>query len=234
MKLNSLILTAAAVVATASVSTAGDISGKISLKGTPPPEKEIPLDPMCGKLHPDTKPTTRFFVTQGGGLGDVFVVLKNVSGKSAGASAPASLIDQKGCEYLPYVSAVQTGQKIAVRTSDPVLHNVHPTPAVAGNQEKNQAMVPGSPDLNFVFEKPEMFLRFKCDVHPWMFAYVSVVDHPYFAVSKPDGSFTIKNVPDGKYTVEIKHRKGAPEGQTKDIEVKGGNVSGVDFTIELK
>lgn len=234
MKLNTLILTAAAVVATASVSTAGDVSGKISLKGTPAPEKELPLDPTCGKLHADKKPTTRFFVSQNGGLGDVFVVLKNVSGKSAGAAAPASLIDQKGCEYSPYVSAVQTGQKIAVKNSDPVLHNIHPTPAVAGNPEANKAQLPGGPELSFVFEKPETFLRFKCDVHPWMFAYVSVVDHPFFAVSKPDGTFTIKNVPDGKYTVEIKHRKGAPEGMTKDIEVKGGNVSGVDFTIEVK
>ncbi|MBI3882326.1 MAG: hypothetical protein HY301_19995 [Verrucomicrobia bacterium] len=230
MKLTTLF-TAAALVGSLSLANAGDLTGKISLKGTPAPEKELPIDANCGKLHPDKKPTTHFYVSQGGGLGDVFVTLKGVSGKSAGASAAPIVIDQKGCEYMPYVSACQTGQKINLKHSDPgILHNVHPTPTVAGNPEANKAHIPGPGLLTFQFDNAEEFLRFKCDVHPWMFAYVSVVDHPYFAVSAPDGSFKIAGVPDGKYTVAIKHRKaGTAE---KEVEVKGGAV--VNFELEVK
>lgn len=108
--------------------------------------------------------------------------------------------------------------------------NVHPTPSAPGNKEKNVAQFPNKVD-EFVFDNPESFLRFKCDVHPWMFAYVSVFDHPYFAVSGKDGSFTIKNVPAGKYTLEATHRKGGTV--SKEIEVKDGNVA-QDLVIEVK
>ncbi|MBI3851007.1 MAG: hypothetical protein HY298_12130 [Verrucomicrobia bacterium] len=212
---------------------AADITGKVTLKGTPPPEKEIaPLmnDPICGKLH--TAPVkTRFYVVDASGnLADVVVSLKGVSGKSTGASATPAVVDQKGCEYAPYVFAVQTGQKINVKNSDPVLHNVHPTPAVAGNKEENKAQMPNGPDLTFAFEKPEPFLKFACNVHPWMFAYASVFDHPYFAVTGKDGTFKIANVPPGKYTIEAQHRKGGVV--TQEITVEGDKK--VDFTIELK
>ncbi len=229
MKMNPWII-AAAVVATAGIAQAADITGKITLKGTPPPEKELPLDANCGKLHPE-KPKTKFFVVgANGALADVFITIKGLNGKSTGASAPAAVVDQKGCEYAPYVSAVQTGQKITVKNSDTFLHNVHPTPAVAGNKEQNKAQLPGT-DLHFTFDTAETMLKFKCDVHPWMFAYVSVVDHPYFSVSAKDGTYKLANVPAGKYTIEATHRKGGVV--TKEIEVKSDGVV-LDFTIELK
>ena len=92
-----------------------------------------------------------------------------------------------------------------------------------------------APDLIFAFEKPEPFLKFKCDVHPWMFSYVSVFDHPYFAVTGKDGSYKIANVPPGKYTLEISHRKAAPIGSTvtKEIEVKDQSVT-ADVELAVK
>ncbi len=232
MKMNSWILTAAVVVA-AQAASAADITGKITLKGTPSPEKELPLDPNCGKLH-TTKPKTKFYVASASGeLADVFISIKGLNGKSSGASTTAAVIDQKGCEYAPYVSAVQTGQKITVKNSDTFLHNVHPMPAPGTtNKEQNKAQLPGV-DLTFSFDTAETMLKFKCDVHPWMFAYISVVDHPYFSVSAKDGTYKIANVPAGKYTVEATHRKGAPAGITKEIEVKSDGVV-LDFTIEAK
>jgi plastocyanin len=145
------------------------------------------------------------------------------------------MVDQEGCEYVPYVAAVQVGQPIHVKNSDPFMHNVHTIPSVAGNKEANKAQMAKSPDLVFSFDKPEMFLKFKCDVHPWMFSYVSVFDHPYFAVTGKDGSYTIKNVPPGKYTVEAYHRKAAPVGSpvTKQVEVKDQNVT-ADLQLEVK
>jgi len=219
------------------VATAGDISGAITLKGTPPAEKPItPLkdDPNCGKLHTDTPTTHHYVVGPKGELANVFITLKEMSGKSTGASAPPVVLDQKGCEYVPQILAIQTDQKLLVKNSDPVAHNIHPSPVVPGNKEDNKMQVPNGPDLTFSFPKQEIFLKVLCNVHTWMFAYVCVVDHPYFAISDKDGKYTIKNVPDGKYTLEVYHRKAAaPTPVTKEIEVKGGNVT-ADFTLDAK
>jgi hypothetical protein len=114
-----------------------------------------------------------------------------------------------------------------------VLHNVHSVPTVAGNPEDNKAQMPGGADLTFSFPKEEKFLKFKCDVHPWMFAWVTVVDHPYFAVTDKDGKFTIKDVPAGKYTVTALHRKAAPLGVDQEVEVKADGAK-ADFTLEVK
>lgn len=226
------LLTFAAALHSAS---AADITGTITLKGTPPPEKEIQLTADCGPLH-KTPVKTRFYsVNAKGQLADVVVVLKGANLKSTGAPAAPAALDQIGCEYIPYVTAVQAGQKISVKNSDPLMHNVHPMPAVAGNKEVNKAQMPKSADLEFVFDKPEQFLKFKCDVHPWMFSYVSVFDHPYFAVTGKDGSYKISNVPAGKYTIEAYHRKAAPNGSpvTKEIEVKDQSAT-ADLTLEVK
>ena len=228
-----LVIVALALT-TAQASRAGDITGKITLKGTPPAEKEItPLkdDPNCGKLH-STVPTTHFYVVGSGGeLADVIVSVQGISGQSKGASAEPAKMDQKGCEYIPSIMAVQTDQKISVKNSDPVLHYIHPQPAVPGNKEENKAQMAGGPDLTFTFSKPENFLKFKCDVHPWMFAWVSVFDHPYYAVTGKDGTFKIANVPAGKYTIQAAHRKAGMA--TKEIEVKDGATT-VDLTLEVK
>src|ERR1035437_3431988 len=214
---------------------AADITGVVTLKGTPPPEKEItPLkdDPTCGKMHA-TPPMTHFYVVGSKGeLADVVVMLKGVTGKSTGASATPAVLDQRGCEYLPAILAVQTGQKITIKNSDPVLHNVHTTPMVAGNNEQNQAQMQGAADITFAFDKTENFLKFKCDVHPWMFAWVTVVDSPYFAVTDKDGKFTIKDVPPGKYTVTALHRKAAPAGVDQEVEVKADGTK-ADFSLEV-
>jgi hypothetical protein len=218
------------------LASAGDITGTITLKGTPPKEKDItPLkdDATCGKLHTDM-PTTHFYVVgPKGELADVVVSLQGVSGKSTGGSAPPALLDQKGCEYVPQILAVQTDQKIAIKNSDLVLHNIHDLPNPdSGNQEKNVAQMPNGPDINLSFSKPEEFLKFKCDVHQWMFAWVSVFDHPYFAVSGKDGTFKISNVPPGKYTLKANHRKAG--AVTQEIEVKEGAPATVDLTMAVK
>jgi plastocyanin len=214
---------------------AADITGTITFTGTPPAEKEItPLmdNADCAAMYNGKTPTTHFYVVSPkGDLADVVVSLKNVTGQSTGASAPAVVLDQKGCVYTPTILAVQTGQKIVVKNSDTCIHNVHAKPTVDGNEEHNDVQMPGGADLTYTFPKPEPFLKFQCDVHPWMFAWVTIVDSPYFAVSDKDGKFTIKNVPPGKYTVEAAHRKLG--SQTQEIEVKDGNAT-ANFTFEAK
>lgn len=192
-------------------------------------------DPTCGPLHKET-PTTHFYVVgKNGEFGDVIVSLKdasgnNITGKSTGASAPPAVLDQKGCLYEPQLLVIQTGQKLIVKNSDPCIHNVHTT-STAGNPEHNDVQLQGAPDLHYTFDKPEMFMKFQCDIHPWMFAWVSIFDNPYFSMSDKDGKFVIKDVPPGKYTVVADHRKLGEQTQT--VEVTDKDVT-VNFTFEVK
>jgi plastocyanin len=229
----SLLFLSLGLFAALQLTQAGDITGVITLKGTPPAEREItPIkdDPNCSAMYPGALPKTTFYVVDASGdLADVVVSLKGITGKSTGASAPPVELDQKGCLYTPQILAIQTGQKLIVKNSDPCVHNVHTKPV--DNPESNQVQMPGGADLTFSFDKPEPFLKFQCDVHPWMFAWVSVFDSPYFAVSGKDGKFTIKNVPPGKYTLEAVHRKLGT--QTAEIEVKADGAT-QNFTFDVK
>ena len=226
------------ILSATSISPAADIIGTVTLTGTPPAEIPItPLmnDPTCGPLHKETPKTHFYVVGKNGELGDVVVSLKDgsgneITGKSTGASASATVLDQRGCLYTPQILAIQTGQKLTVKNSDPCLHNVHTT-SKAGNPEHNDVQMQGGADLNYTFDKPEMFMKFQCDVHPWMFAWVSIFDNPYYSISDADGKFVIKDVPPGKYTVVASHRKLGQQTQT--VEVTDKDVT-VDFKFEIK
>ncbi|HSY74903.1 MAG TPA: hypothetical protein VK810_05490 [Dongiaceae bacterium] len=232
IKILSIFLLVATLAATP-VLRAADIVGTVTFKGTPP--AEIPLTQMednadCMAMHKETPTTHHYVVGKNGEFGNVTVYLQGMDGKSTGATAAPAVLDQKGCLYEPTILAVQTGQKITVKNSDDCIHNVHAIPSpTSGNQEVNDPQQPGGADLTYSFPKPEMFLKFQCDVHPWMFAWVSVFDHPYFCVSGTDGKFTIKNVPPGKYTIVAAHRKAGE--QTQEVEVKDANAT-VNFTFE--
>jgi plastocyanin len=222
----------AALLASFQIVNAADITGHIKFNGEQPAETKIPLDPACGKLH-DTDLTTSFYVVgDQGELADVFVHLKEgVPDKSYPTPEKELLIDQVGCVYTPYVAGAQTGQTIAFRNSDPVLHNVHPTPTTEGNKEYNKAQLPNGPDLKFSWDNPEIFLRVKCDVHPWMFTYIGLLEHPFHSVSNKKGEFKIKDVPAGDYVVEAYHRKLGK--LTKEVKV-GDQAQQIDFTFEAK
>ena len=226
--LSGIIITVLA--ASFSPLSAAELSGKVKLKGTPKPETPIQLDLTCGKLH--TKPiTTRHYVVgQDNGLANVFVYVKSGAQKAAPAGEQ-TLLDQVNCVYEPYVLGAVAGRKIKVKNSDALLHNVHPTPRVAGNREVNFAQ-PVKGQVNEIsFDKPEVLVRVKCDVHPWMFAYIGVQEHPYFAVTDKDGKFTIKNLPPGKYTIEANHLKAG--AVTQELEVKDDKKD-LNFELEAK
>src|SRR5450432_4840857 len=143
MKISSLFLLTAVLAAT-QITRAADIIGVITLKGTPPAEKEItPLmdNADCAAMY-KTTPTTHFYVVSPHGeLADVVVSLKGITGKSTGASAPPVVIDQKGCLYTPTIVAIQTGQKIIVKNSDNCVHNIHDKPTADGNKESNDVQM---------------------------------------------------------------------------------------------
>lgn len=244
MKLSFALLAAIGLAGFSQVTTAADITGTVTLQGTPPPEREYtPLenDPICGKLH-NGKVFTHFYeVGPNKGLADVVVMLKGVAPQAASPSTPPAVMDQKGCLYEPQFLAIQTGQKLLVKNSDPSsipMHNVHINPMADANKQAygtklSQPQMSGAPDLDYTFSAPENFMKFQCDVHPWMYAWVTVVDSPYFAMTDKDGKYTIKNVPPGKYKIVALHYKVAHDGVEKDVDVSGGNAT-VDFTLEVK
>jgi len=220
------------------LSQAADVTGKVVLKGTPKPEIPIDMasDPKCGAMH--SKPvTTRHYVTGAdGGLANVLVYVKSgLTEKNFPVPTDMPLLDQIGCEYTPYVMGVQANQKFKIKNSDPTLHNVHSTPRPgSGNKEFNFAQPVKDMISEKSFPSPEVMVRFKCDVHPWMFAYVGVLDHPYFAVTDKDGNFKISGLPNGKYTIEAYHVKthGANPGVSQEVTVDGAKK--IEFTVELK
>jgi hypothetical protein len=207
----------------------GSISGKVTFDGTPPaPEKvKTSADPNCAKLHP-TGLEKKVVDVKDGGLAHAFVYVK--SGVSGAYPAPTEpvILDQQGCMYHPHVIGVQAGQPITVRNSDDTLHNIHPRPTA--NPEFNIGQARKGMESTRTFEKEELMIPVGCDVHPWMRSYISVVGHPFFAVTKDDGTFEIKGLPAGEYEVEVRHEKAA--AATQKVTVKANEAAKADFTVK--
>ncbi len=214
---------------------AGDITGKVTLKGTPPPEVEIPYTDQCTPLNPTVK-TTRFYLTgKDNGLANVFVYIsKGCEGKTFPTPTQAVELDQKACNYEPYILGAMVNQTIKIKNSDPILHNVHAIPTTDGNSEFNLAQPTQGQVDEKSFPKKEILVKFKCDVHQWMYAYVGVMDNPYFAVTDADGNFKISNVPPGNYTLTAYHLKThkTNPGVTQDIKVEDSPLT-ANFTVEI-
>ncbi|MBI4000033.1 MAG: carboxypeptidase regulatory-like domain-containing protein [Candidatus Omnitrophica bacterium] len=135
-------------------------------------------------------------------------------------------LDQKGCQYHPHVLGVQVGQPFEMVNSDPTLHNIHSL--AEKSAQFNLGMPIENMRLKKKFENPEIMVKLKCDVHPWMSAYIGVLSHPFFSVSGSDGAFEIKDLPAGEYTIEAWHEKYGT--QTQKITV-GEESATADFTF---
>ncbi|HNQ88341.1 MAG TPA: carboxypeptidase regulatory-like domain-containing protein [Verrucomicrobiota bacterium] len=212
---------------------AAEVKGRVTLEGKPPPEIKIEFDALCAKLHKEGATTRHYVVSPEGGLANVFVYLKQGPvGRRFAAPAETPLLDQVDCFFVPPVFGVLTNQKFRIKNSDPLMHNVHAEPKVKGNKEFNI----GQPVQNMVTEKsfavPEVFIRIRCDIHPWMFAYAGVLDHPYFAVTDREGRFKLPaDLPAGKYTVVARHVKAGEA--SREITVTEGGENVVNFTLQV-
>jgi len=212
----------------------GSITGKVTLDGTPPTPSKIDMsqDANCSAASPDKNIDD--VLVEGGKLANVLVYLKGGGIEKFSYPTPSDpvVLDQKGCRYHPRTLALQVNQKFEVTNSDATTHNVHPSPK--SNPEWNQSQPQGSPPIEKTFARKEVMIPVKCNQHPWMKANLGVLDHPYFAVTGPDGSYTIKNVPPGTYTIVFWHEKyleqtaqvtvGAKESKTQDISYKAGQA----------
>jgi len=186
--------------------TAGTVTGTIKLDGTAPKPKNINMaaEPNCAKQHSTPAQTEDVVPGDGGTLQNVVVYLKgDFSQYSFTPETTPVMIDQKGCQYHPHVLALETGEPLSVINSDQTTHNIHPVPK--DNREWNESQPPGAQPIMQSFARPEVAIPVKCNVHPWMKAYIAVFNNPYYQVTGKDGSFTIKNVPPGNYTVTAWH-----------------------------
>lgn len=188
-------------------SKAGSLSGRVTLDGPLPTNAPIKMaaDPACASAHKEGA-TLDTFIGENGGLGNVFVYVKDsLTGYYFEAPPGPVVLDQKGCQYTPHVLGVQVGQNVEFVNSDSTMHNVQAQ--ATSNAEFNFGQpIQGQKTTKF-FSKPEVMVHMKCNVHNWMSAYIGVLEHPYFAVSKPGGEFAIQNLPAGTYTVEAWHEK---------------------------
>jgi plastocyanin len=184
--------------------TAGSVSGAIHFTGKKPARKVIDMssDPACVEAHQGKAYDESLAVSSNGSLGNAFVYIeKGLEGKNFEVPSAPAIIDQRGCWFRPRVLGIQTGQTLKVVNSDPVTHNIHPM--AEANREWNHSQGPGDAPLKRKFIKPEIMIKVKCNIHSWMHAFIGVVAHPYFAVSKDDGSFEIKDLPPGTYTLAV-------------------------------
>jgi len=186
-------------------SAGASVVGKVKFTGTLPQPTKVSMnsDPSCAKLHPGPAVTQDFVTGSDNSLGNVIVFISDGLGnRTFDAPTQEVTFEQKGCMYEPHVVAMRTNQKLKMVNSDNTTHNVHPLPS--NNREWNKAEPAGS-TMEESFPREEVAIPVKCNVHPWMKAYVGVIGSPYFQVTGKDGSFELKNVPPGTYTVEAWH-----------------------------
>ena len=218
-----------AVASPVDPATAGNVTGTIRFEGTPPAAEPINMesDPYCQRQG--NARTETVSVGNGSALQNVFVYVKDGLGER-GFPIPsgAVVLDQKGCRYQPHVLGIQVGQTLEIRSSDDTLHNVHAMPA--SNREFNKAHQAAGIRHTHTFSTREVMVPFKCDVHKWMNAYVGVLDHPYFAVTGADGTFELKGLPPGTYTIEAWHEKLGTQTQT--VTIGEQQTSEVGFTFK--
>lgn len=202
----------------------GTITGKVSFTGAAPEAKKIDTsaDAACTSKSPNLM--TEDWAVKDGKLANTFVYIKDgtladnskIGDYTFTAPSAAAVLDQNGCHYKPHVLGVIVNQNISITNNDPTTHNIHFMPAT--NPDWNQSQVNGAPALTHKLAHAEVLVPVKCNQHPWMKSYVGVMKHPFFAVSAEDGSFTLKGVPPGKYTVVAWHEGGA-KGTEKTMEV---------------
>jgi hypothetical protein len=211
--------------------TAATVTGKVVLEGAPPAPTNIKTesDPACAEGNKDGL-KSETFVVDNGGLENVFVYIKDGLGNKYIFDTPTEPVklDQKGCHYVPHVVGVRTTQPLEIINGDSTMHNVHGRPDA--NREFNFGQAVAGMKNDVTFTVPEVLIPFKCDVHSWMYAYVGVVDNPYFAVTGNGGKFELKTIPPGTYTVEAVHEKLGHQSQ----QVTLGEKDSKEITFTFK
>jgi len=220
----------AAAPAAIDAATTGNVGGKVTFEGTPPAPQPVKTssDPYCQTANAGLKTETEV-VGPDGAIQNVFVYVKDGLGNQTFvAPSEPVVLDQKGCHYAPHVLGIQVGQPLQIVNSDSTLHNVHGM--AKANKEFNQGQPILGMKMTHSFSTKEVMIPFKCDVHGWMNAWIGVLDHPYYSVTGTDGTFSLKGLPPGTYTIEAWHEKLGT--QTQMVTVGAKENKAVAFTFK--
>ena len=208
---------------------ASSITGTVTFTGKAPTIRPIAMDadPACAKKHSAPVPNEMLVLGSGNTMGNVMVwVSKGVpSGKAYPAPKTPVVLDQNGCQYKPHVMGVMVGQPYKIVNSDGILHNVHTLPKI--NKAFNKPMPATVKEATITFDKEESVFPTKCDVHPWMNAFVGVFTHPFFSVTSADGKFTISGLDPGTYEITAWHERLGT--QTASVTVAATGAKTQDF-----
>ena len=206
----------------------GSVAGVVTyVNGDPDAEISMDADPACVSMHSEPVHTEKVVATDGN-LANVVVYVKDGVSGSYPPPSESALLDQVGCQYRPHVQAVQVGQTVVIRNSDETLHNVHALPSV--NAEFNNGQPFQGMELEHSFDAVEVPVPLKCDVHPWMASYIAVLDHPFFAVTGTDGSFSIDGLPAGDYVVEAWHEELGTREMSVSVAADAAAAASFDFS----
>lgn len=208
----------------------GTLKGVVKLDGKPPPRKELNLGTCTTEAKGPV--LSDDVLVKDGKVQNAFVWIKKGIDASKSPPPPSEpiVMDQKGCLYSPHVIGARVGQRVVFLNSDPVLHNVR---TIADrNATFNEMMQTKDMRLEKTFDKPEVMVRAKCDVHPWMSAFIGVVPHPYFAVSNEAGEVSLVNVPEGDYEIETWHEVFGRLTQSVHVKAREATPFTVTFRVE--
>jgi plastocyanin len=233
---NRLLLAAGLVVVLAwpgVAAAAATVTGTITFDGKAPNLRPLAMDadPACAKKHSAPVPNEMLVLGNGNTMGNILVFVSK--GLPAGKTWPVPktpvTLDQHGCQYKPHVMGIMVGQTYKILNSDGVLHNIHTLPKV--NPAFNKGMPPTLKEATTVFNKPEDVFHIKCDVHPWMSAYIAVFTHPFFSATGTDGKFTISGLDPGTYEITAWHERLGT--QTASVTVGGSDTKTQNFKFTM-
>ena len=212
---------------------AATVTGTVTFDGKAPALRPLAMDadPVCAKKHSAPVPNEMLVLGSGNTMGNILVFVSK--GLPAGKTFPVPktpvTLDQHGCQYKPHVMGIMVGQTYKILNSDGVLHNIHTLPKV--NPAFNKGMPPTLKEATTVFNKPEDVFHIKCDVHPWMSAYMAVFTHPFFSATGPDGKFTISGLDPGTYEITAWHEKLGT--QTASVTVGASDTKTQNFKFTM-
>ena len=212
---------------------ASTITGTVTFDGKAPNLKPLAMDadPACAKKHSTPVPGEALTLGTGNTVGNIIVwVSKGVpAGKTYPAPKTPAVLDQNGCQYKPHVMALMVGQPYKILNSDGILHNVHALPKI--NKAFNRPMPATVKEATVTFDKAESNFPIKCDVHPWMNAYVGVFTHPFFSVTGTDGKFTISGLDPGTYEISAWQEKLGTQTATVTVGASDTKTQNFKFAV---
>jgi plastocyanin len=212
---------------------ASTITGTVVFDGKAPALRPIAMDaePVCAKKHSGPAPNEALVLGGGNTMGNIMVYVSK--GLPAGKTYPAPqtqvTINQDGCVYKPHVLGIVVGQEAKILNSDGILHNIHTLPKV--NTSFNRGQPATVKEMTTNFPKAEDVFQVKCDVHPWMSAYIGVFSHPFFSVTGADGKFTISGLDPGTYEITAWHERLGVQKATVTVAANETKTQPFKFTL---